>query len=325
MYVAKKGAQACTCKHLKEVRGAQEEDARVAASAGAAPAHARAGPAKAKAAPAAKPASGDKPSINTRITLAQQWKPGVCVTGYLLSEKLDGMRAFWDGEKMWSRTGKPVHAPEWFLQGLAGGTELDGELFLGRGRFQDCMSIVRRTDQPQSWETVKFVVFDAPSAAGGIAERLKAAEKAVSRAKYAVLHPHSACAGEDELVAELAKIEAAGGEGLMLRNPTAAHRGGRTSDLLKVKSFHDDEALVTGYEAGKGKHHGRMGAVVCKLRSGKVFKVGSGFTDQQRETQNRPKVGDVITFKYFELTVDKIPRFPTFLRARPDVSADEFA
>jgi DNA ligase-1 len=92
--------------------------------------------------------------------------------------------------------------------------------------------------------------------------------------------------------------------------------------LPKVKSKKDDEALVIGHEAGKGKHAGRLGALSCKLRSGKRFKVGTGFSDAQREAP--PPVGAVITFSYFELTNDGVPRFPAFERVRPDVSADGF-
>jgi len=114
----------------------------------------------------------------------------------------------------------------------------------------------------------------------------------------------------------------AGGEGLVARHPTAPHKGGRTLELLKIKRSLDDEALVTSHEAGKGKHAGRLGAVVCRLKNGTVFKVGTGFTDAQREAP--PSIGCVITFKYGELTRDGVPRFPSFLRVRPDVSASGF-
>ena len=110
----------------------------------------------------------------------------------------------------------------------------------------------------------------------------------------------------------------------MLRKPEALHRGGRNADLLKVKDFKDDEALVIGHDEGEGRHVGRLGALVCKARNGKLFKVGSGFTDEQRAFSRAPEKGSVITYKYFELTTDGIPRFPTFLRVRPDVQPDEF-
>jgi len=112
-----------------------------------------------------------------------------------------------------------------------------------------------------------------------------------------------------------------GGEGLMLRKKTSLYRGGRSSELLKVKSSKDDEAVVKSHASGRGKHEGRLGAVVVKNRAGKSFKVGSGFTDAQRV--NPPPIGSVITYRYNELTNEGIPRFPVFVRIRPDVTAQE--
>jgi len=103
--------------------------------------------------------------------------------------------------------------------------------------------------------------------------------------------------------------------------PTAA-AGGRTHDLLKVKEFKDDEALVIGYEAGQGRNGARVGALRCRLRSGKEFSCGSGLSDEQRKAP--PALGSVVTVKFFELSKDGIPRFPVFLRARGDVSPAEF-
>lgn len=81
------------------------------------------------------------------------------------------------------------------------------------------------------------------------------------------------CEGEEHLLTELAAMEQLDGEGMMLRHPTAAHRGGRNVDLLKVKSFHDAEAIVTDYEEGKGKYAGMVGSLVCRSRQGAAFKV----------------------------------------------------
>ena len=190
------------------------------------------------------------------------------------------------------------------------------------------MSITRRTDASNEWQRIKYVVFDAPKVRGGILERLDAAKSVLSDCgnEYAVIHPHSICTGVDHLLEELAATEQGGGEGMMLRRATAVHRGGRNTDLLKVKSFHDDEAIVVDYEEGKGKYSGMVGSLVCRSRQGAAFKVGSGLNDSQRSYQSKslPPVGSVITFQYFELTKDGIPRFPTFLRIRPDVDPAEF-
>lgn len=110
----------------------------------------------------------------------------------------------------------------------------------------------------------------------------------------------------------------------MLRRPDAPWRGGRSRDLLKVKSFADDEALVVGHERGAGRLAGLVGALVCRTRAGATFKIGSGFTDAARALDAAPAVGSVVTFRYFQLTVDGIPRFPTFVRERADADAGEF-
>lgn len=350
MNVHKKSAEACSCKHIREVIGGAADDARLSK---AAPSASAAGPkatkGKASSAAAAGAGAGDddgasssagattNSAIVKKVSLAQAWSDKVDPTGYVMSEKLDGMRAYWSGGKLWTRTGNVIHAPAWFTASLDPAVELDGELFMGRGRFQECVGITRRHDASAEWAKIQYVIFDAPMAGGGILARLEAAAKAVSASPaggagsaavptgtFAIVHPHSVCTGHSHLLEELALVQALGGEGMMLRKAAAVHRGGRSADLLKVKDFKDDEAIVVKHEEGEGRHQGRVGALVCKARNGKMFKVGSGFTDEQRAFNKAPKAGTVITYKFFELTTDGIPRFPTFLRVRPDVDASEF-
>jgi DNA ligase 1 len=308
-----KGIQATTCKHLKEIRGEAAEMLRCNLNAGV----------------VANPSSkqNKNSSISGLISLAHKWTPSKDPTGWIMSEKLDGMRAYWNGTKLWTRSGLPVITPDWFIAGLPKDMHLDGELFLGRGLFDDCMSIARRTDASDNWKKLKYIVFDAPQVtSSGIMGRLDRAKEVIARSgnPYVVIHPHEICQDMDHLLDTLAKIEQVGGEGVMLRHPTASHRGGRTNDLLKVKSFHDDEAIITGYEPGKGKYQGMVGSLVCMLKNGEVFKVGSGLTDTLRSYSNIPKIGTVITFQFFELTKDGVPRFPTYLRVRPDVDPSIF-
>jgi len=59
-----------------------------------------------------------------------------------------------------------------------------------------------------------------------------------------------------------------GGEGLMLRKPGSKYSNGRSSNLLKVKQFYDEEAKVTGYKKGEGRVSGMMGALECVLTNG---------------------------------------------------------
>jgi DNA ligase-1 len=313
IHVRLRGVQATSCKHLKEVRGVETEAERCQAFAGT-----------------VVPSSSKNASIPGKISLAQQWTTATDPAGYVMSEKLDGMRAYWCGKKLWTRSGLPIVAPDWFTAALPSTLALDGELFLGRKQFDECMSIARRTDASAEWKALRYVVFDAPTVEGGILTRLEKVTAALAAAGssggdlYWSLHPHEVCQGTEQLVQELARVEALGGEGLMLRSATAPHRGGRSSDLLKVKSFHDDEALVLDHEAGKGKYQGQVGSLVCVTRQGARFKVGSGLVDAMRGCKQAPQPGTVITFKYFELTKDGIPRFPTFLRVRPDMHKSEF-
>lgn len=332
-----------TCKHVRELRGDEAERLRLvdaghvphlevlrAGLAGGA-ASSGGGSGGAAAAKAAACVGGKNPHIEKGVMLAHNWDEGkVNPKGYLMSEKLDGMRAIWDAGGLWSRAGNSIAAPAYFLAALPKGVKLDGELFLGRGRFQDVMSVCRSgVPNETAWRRVRYVVFDAPSTAGGLAERLAAARAAIpeSAAEVVRVHPQVVCEGVDHVYKELDRILALvpPAEGLMLAVPNKPHRGGRCNDILKVKKFHTDDAKVVGHKLGKGRLVGRLGALECRLRSGHRFDVGSGFSDADRDAYlMRYPVGTIVEFRYFEITDGGVPRFPTFLRVRPDLTAAEF-
>lgn len=101
------------------------------------------------------------------LALAKKWDENMNVKGYYMSEKMDGMRCLWDGKNLYSRNHNLIHAPEFFTQNLPKGFALDGELFVGRGEFQECMSIVKQTKPDvNDWKRVTFYVFDAPTCDG---------------------------------------------------------------------------------------------------------------------------------------------------------------
>jgi DNA ligase 1 len=180
------------------------------------------------------------------------------------------------------------------------------------------VSIVRRHDQSDHWRQIKFVTFDAPGVGGPFEERQKALGEMIRqhRPQYATVLDQVCCTGIETLKAELARIESLGGEGLMLRQPGSQYEDGRSNTLLKVKTFCDAEGRVIEHLPGRGRHTGRLGAVVVAWPNGLTFSVGTGFTDTQR--QNPPPVGSIITFRYQELTDRGIPRFPSFVRVRSD-------
>ncbi|MGE0404526.1 MAG: DNA ligase, partial [Kofleriaceae bacterium] len=217
-----------------------------------------------------------------------------------------------------SRLGNQFFAPDWFVADLPADT-LDGELWVGRKMFSKTTSIVKSGGAGHEWRTVSFVIFDAPNAKGSFEERIAHAKKVITKAQtpHARVLDHIECAGMHHLKEELARVESLGGEGLMLRQPKSKYAIGRSTTLLKVKTFHDAEARVIGHADGTGKHKGRLGALICALPDGTRFNVGTGFSDKERESP--PKIGSVITFRYQELTDDGVPRFPSYVGERLDV------
>lgn len=286
-----------TCKHLRKLRGDVAELKRIGGEL----------PTKPKLASAKK----DGPPL----LLAEKWDNARDLADWWMSEKLDGVRAYWDGQRFLSRQGNEYHAPDWFIEGLPD-VPLDGELWIGRKKFQRTVSIVRRQDKSDHWREVRYLVFDAPQSGGDFEERLAFLSDGLLTKKrpYAALHQHQRCAGSDHLQEELARIESLDGEGLMLREPGSSYEVGRSSTLLKVKRFHDTEAVVLAHQPGKGKHKGRLGAVVAQLEDGTEFSIGTGFSDAERDAP--PPVGSVLTFRYQELTDAGVPRFPSFLHVR---------
>jgi DNA ligase-1 len=291
-----------TCKHLRKYRGDAAEEARIG---GALPQK----PVKAKA------EGEDAESTAPGVLLAESWDNATNLQGWWMSEKLDGVRAYWTGQQFLSRQGNLFHAPDWFTAGLPN-TPLDGELWIDRKAFQRTVSIVRRQDKPDTWKSVKYLIFDAPQASGAFEERWKFLQD-VARAwsaPFASVHDHVLCRGTDHLREELQRVESLGGEGLMLRQPGSAYVAGRSSTLLKVKSFRDAEAVVLGHQPGRGKHKGKLGALLVRLPDGTEFEVGTGFTDKERA--NPPVIGSTITFRFQELTDGGVPRFPSFIGVR---------
>ena len=227
------------------------------------------------------------------------------------------MRAYWDGKQFLSRLGNRFHPPPWFVENFPD-HPLDGELWGGRKLFQRTVGIVKRQDQSPLWKDLLYVVFDAPGHPGTFEERIEHAKKVIEerRLAYVRVHEHSICSGPDHLREELARIEALGGEGLMARKPGSKYEAGRSSTLLKVKTFHDAEARVVAHAPGAGKHKGRLGALVVELADGTRFNIGTGFSDAERGSP--PPIGSIVTFRYQELSDGGVPRFPSYVGVRID-------
>ena len=235
-------------------------------------------------------------------------------SGYWISEKYDGMRAYWDGLQLLSRAGNPIAAPNWFLAALPAET-LDGELWIDRGRFEQLTSTVRDSIPDESaWKHVRYMVFDMPRHQGPFSARLATLQTLIPDKGTIQLAPQWHANNQTALMRDLERIVTAGGEGLMLKRDAAPYQAGRSSDLLKLKPYQDAEAQVVAHIPGKGKHAGRLGALEVRRSDGVVFRIGTGFTDAQRETP--VPVGSWVTYRFHGETTNGIPRFASFLRQR---------
>jgi len=153
-------------------------------------------------------------------------------SGWFVSEKYDGCRAYWDGSRFWTRNGNIVDAPEWFTKDLPN-QHLDGEIWAGRGCFTEARLAVQ---YGKFTKNIRFMVFDAPRADGNWAERMRC----VGRYEFAEPVDFHVCAGTKELFAEMEFVQQAGGEGLVVRSPLSTrYETGRSINSLKVKEFHE--------------------------------------------------------------------------------------
>lgn len=256
-----------------------------------------------------------------KLQLATIYQSGSDVSAYWVSEKLDGVRGYWDGKHLLTRQGYPITAPQWFTDNLPQ-QPLDGELWIGRGQFDAVSALVRSAPGDnlalwsQQWRQVKYMLFDLPHSPARFSHRLTQLRNIVSDVDrdWIQLIDQRRLATDTELMVLLEQVVANGGEGLMLHHEDAIYKQGRSSDLLKLKLWQDAEARVIGYQPGKGKYAGMLGALLVETPSGVRFKLGSGFTDLQRKKP--PEIGSMVTYKYTGVSDNGVPRFASFMRIR---------
>ncbi len=237
---------------------------------------------------------------------------------YLVSEKLDGMRAYWDGKQLFAKSGKPINAPKWFLENFPP-FELDGELWSNRNEFEKIISIIKNHDKQESWKTLRFNIFEVPNQKGNLSMRLQVIKDYLSvyHAPYIKVIPQYQFTKIEEIIRFFHQIKHNDGEGIILRKNDTPYLTGRNKSALKFKVFFDSECIIKGYKKGTGKYTKVMGSIICEDKDlGKIIKIGSGFDDFIRE--NPPKIGTIITYKYYQKTKNNYPKHPVFLRIRED-------
>jgi len=258
------------------------------------------------------------------IQLAKRYHQGVNVQAYWVSEKLDGVRAYWNGSQLISRRGTVFEAPNWFTAAFPN-VPLDGELWIGRGQF-DLVSGIVRTKMKSStltvlpsqspWHQVKFMIFDLPTSTVPFTQVVGQMQDIVQAANspYLAMIPQQRIANNSALDNYLTGVIDKGGEGLMLHLAQAVYAPTRNSNVLKLKRHQDAEAVVIAHLAGKGKYKGMLGSIRVRDREGVEFNLGSGLSDAMRLSP--PPIGTVVTFKYYGKTANNVPRFASFLRIR---------
>ena len=251
-------------------------------------------------------ANGSKPKLLLLNTYKDQ-----NITNWVMSEKLDGIRAYWDGKKLISRGGKIINAPKWFTKDYPP-FKIDGELWTKRGDFENIASIVRDKTPSSKWKDIKHYIFEVPQADGNLFQRLSKVEPYIN--DHIKIIPQIKIKNKEHLNIFLKSIESKNGEGVVVRDPNTPYIDHRTSKALKVKSFKDDECEVIGYTKGKGKYKDLIGAIKCKTQDNIEFKIGSGLSDKLRKYP--PNIGDIITYKYQNKTKYGKPRFPVYFRIR---------
>lgn len=250
------------------------------------------------------------------VMLGERWHEELDPAAYWVSEKLDGVRAIWDGRVLRLRSGRPIAAPHWFLGGLPA-EALDGELWMGRRSFDRLSGLIRRNapDDP-AWQEVRYMLFDLPGADGPFTDRVERLRRLGANPATPWLQAVAQVrvANRGALQGLFDDVVRSGGEGLMLHHADAHWSPGRSGALRKLTPWQDAEARVVAHLPGKGRLQGLTGSLLVESPDGRRFRLGSGLSDAQR--RDPPPLGSMVTYRYRELTPAGQPRFPRFLRVR---------
>lgn len=235
------------------------------------------------------------------------------ISGWYMSEKLDGIRGYWDGEKLYSKNKKEIIVPRSFTKNFPP-FELDGELWSQRDDFEFIQSTVLDKIPSKSWANITYNIFEVPHSKGDFRTRLEKAKQWFEKYPNENVNiiKQTLCKDEEELLKYLDKIVDLKGEGIIVKDPSLPYHTGRSPYILKVKKAYDMEGEVIGINYRNGVKI--LKSLIVKLSNGVVFNLGGGFSDKQRKKP--PKIGEIVTFKYYGFTKNGKPKFTSFLRVR---------
>ena len=254
--------------------------------------------------------------IIPQLTLAKNFKDSIATQAYWVSEKLDGVRCYWNGQQLQTRSGRVIHSPNWFTEGFPN-QALDGELWIKRGGYQLLTkAVLDKKPDDKLWQQVSYQVFDLPHSNMPFEIRQNKLSSLVTTSKSPYLKRVAQKKMESLIAIKsyLQEVVDKGAEGLMLRKPASLYEAGRSDNLLKLKLRQDAEARVIAYQAGRGKFENMMGAIWVEMADGTLFKIGTGFSNQERK--NPPPIGSEITYSHQGFTDKGLPRFASFQRLK---------
>jgi DNA ligase-1 len=166
----------------------------------------------------------------------EDWDGQEDLTGWWMSEKMDGIRAYWNGEKLISKQARQIFSPEWFISELPKGIKLDGELWMGRETLDKLMTVMNSKDE-EMWKKVKYVVFDMVVSNIDYETRIEELKK-LKLPSHTVLIDIKRALGNNHLMEYLNEIVSDGGEGIVVTKPQSFYVPERTRTRMKVKVKH---------------------------------------------------------------------------------------
>lgn len=234
------------------------------------------------------------------------------ISNWLMSEKLDGIRGYWDGKNLYTKNGNIIHTPKSFTKNFPP-FALDGELWSKRDDFEFIQATVLDTIPSQNWNQITYNIFEVPNSDGDFTTRLsKAKEWFQNHPNHQVKFIEQIkCQDEDHLMNFLDTIVIYKGEGVIVKDPTKLYHTGRSEHILKVKKAFDMEGVITAHNL---RADGTLKSLVLRLHNGVTFNLGGGLSNQNRLTP--PNIGQIVSFKYYGLTKNGKPKFASFLRIR---------
>jgi hypothetical protein len=235
--------------------------------------------------------------------LLSVWQEDTPLTGYYVSEKMDGIRSIWTGEKFITREGKKIQAPHWFTSGLPH-YPLDGELWMGRGiaMFDKINGLIKGNhwSQPKldsTWLQVKYMIFDVPVVNETFERRCYKylRQRRAHFGEHAFLVRSTIITSKAHFNAICKKVREEGGEGLVARKPNSFYVFKRSPDVLKIKFWSKGVAQIQA-----------VGRTTCRCYTDEGIEI---YVPYIREAA----IDKVFVFKCLGRTSDELPRFPTFV------------